>query len=224
MHKQLLNLGILFLLVTGCKFSAFNQDSAQTANVNNAAVSTPNTAKAASEATNSETNSTLVSQVKTPATQQANAVCPDPAKPCRHKEKTFDDWELSFKMPPKLQPNKPYKSAAFYALILKTYETGDDCDGGEYIEAVETERKNLQINYPERKAFAAYQCPNMGAVDYDFEGKWSAGKENIVIGNFLAIYAGETKAEAENLLSKIKTRYPEAAIKQMTATYEKIEQ
>lgn len=222
MHKQLLNLGILFLLVTGCKLSQFNQDS--TPNINNNPVSITNTAKAASNSANTETNSTVILQTQTPTAQQADAVCANPAKPCHHKEKTFDDWELSFKMPAKLQPNKTYKSAAFYAVILKTYEMGDDCDGGEYIEAVETKRRKLQTNYSERKVFAGFQCPNMAAVDYDFDGKWSADKESIAVGNFLAIYAGASKAEAENLLAELKTEYPEAIITQMTASYEKIEQ
>ena len=224
MSKQVLNLGILFLLVAGCKFSAFNQNPAQNVKVNNNTISTANSAKNTFDSANTETNSAVVSQTKTPAAQQANAVCSDPAKPCNHKEKTFDDWELSFKMPAKLQPNKPYKSAAFYAVILKTYKMGDDCDGGEYIEAVEAERKELQLNHSERKVFAGFQCPNMAAVDYDFEGKWSENKESIAIGNFLAVYAGTTKAGAENLLSELKTEYPKAAIKQMTASYEKVEQ
>lgn len=224
MHKQLLNLGILFLLVAGCKFSAFNQDSSQNANVSSNAVSATETTKAAFNAANSETNSAAISQTKTPGVQHSNAVCADPANPCNHKEKTFDAWELSFKMPAKLQPNRPYKSAAFYAVILKTYEMGDDCDGGEYIEAVETERKELQSAHSERKVFAGFQCPNMAAVDYDFDGKWNANKESIAVGNFLAIYAGATKTAAENLVDELKTKYPEAAIKQMTASYEKLEE
>lgn len=224
MHKQLLNLGILFLLVAGCKFSAFNQDSPQNDNVSSNHAAVNNTAKVAFNAANMETNSTVVSPVKTSVAPPSNAVCSDPAKPCQHKEKTFDEWELSFKMPAKLQPNKPYKSAQFYAVILKTYEMGEDCDGGEYIEAVEAERKELQAAHSERKVFASYQCPNMAAVDYDFAGKWSADKESLAVGNFLAIYAGATKTEAENLLDELKSEYPEAALKQMTASYEKLEE
>lgn len=224
MYEQFLKLGLLFLLVAGCKFSTFNQKTPQNANGSNNAASIGNTAKATSNSANTENNSANIPLPAKTIAQAPNLVCADPANPCNHKEKRFDAWELPFKMPVKLQPNKPYKSAAFYALILKIYEMGDDCDGGEYIEAVETERKELQVNHPARKVFAAYQCPNMAAVDYDFEGKWSADKESLVIGNFLAIYAGETKSEAENLLNVIKTDYPEANIKQMTASYEKIEQ
>ncbi len=156
--------------------------------------------------------------------QRADAVCPDPAKPCHHKEKHFDDWELSFRMPSKMTPNKTYSSAPFYAVIVKTYEMAEDCDGGEYIEAVEAERKRLQSSEPGKKAFASYECPNMGAVNYEFDGKWDAKKDNIVIGNFLAIYAGETKEDADQMLKKLTSKYPDAKIKRMTAGYEIIEQ
>jgi hypothetical protein len=165
--------------------------------------------------------SNSVAAVPTPKpAATANAVCPDPAKPCHHKEKNFDDWELSFKMPAKLPPNKPVKSAPFYAVILKTYPMGDDCDGGEYIEAVEAERKREQANQLDRKVFAAYQCPNMAAVGYEFAGRWDAKKENVLIGNFLAIYAGASKAEGEEALSFFRNSYPQAQLKQMTAVYE----
>ena len=72
--------------------------------------------------------------------QQRNAVCPIPDKPCQSKEKEFADWELSFRLPAKIAPNKTYSSAPFYAVILKTYKSVEDCDGGEYIEAIEAER------------------------------------------------------------------------------------
>ena len=156
----------------------------------------------------------------TPATAKTNAVCPDPAKPCQHKDKHFDVWELSFKMPAKLKANKTYSSAPFYALILKTYKSDDDCDGGEYIEAVEAERKQLQRTQRGRKVFASYECPNMGAVDYDFDGRWDAKREYSLIGNFLGIDAGETREDANEMFAKLKGKYPKAVIKQMSATYE----
>lgn len=219
MQKQLINLSLLLLLITGCKLSAFNQNSDQNEN----SISRREISNAAFNSANTTINSNSVSQSET-ASRQVNNVCSDPLNPCHHKEKTFDDWELSFKMPAKLLPNKPYKSAPFYAVILKTYEMNDDCDGGEYIEAVEAERKKVQSDQPQRKVFAAYQCPNMGAVDYDFEGKLSANKESILIGNFLAIYSGATQSEAEKILQSVKDEYPDAVIKQMTASYERIEQ
>jgi hypothetical protein len=97
-------------------------------------------------------------------------------------------------MPAKLPPNKPVKSAPFYAVILKTYPMGDDCDGGRIYRGCRGERKREQAMQLDRKVFAAYQCPNMGAVDYEFAGKWDAKKENVLIGNFIAIYAGTNKS------------------------------
>jgi hypothetical protein len=160
----------------------------------------------------------------TPIVQKTNAVCPDPAKPCQHKDKQFDAWELPFRMPARLRANKPYKSAAFYAVIIKTYETDEDCDGGEYIEALELERKNEQKKQPSRKVFAYYSCPNMAAVGYDFDGMWSADRERVLIQNFIAVYAGETKQEGEAALKSLKNKYPQASLKQMTAIFENIVQ
>jgi len=158
----------------------------------------------------------------TPARQAPNAVCPDPAKPCHHKSKRFDDWELSFKLPAKLAPNKTYSSAPFYALILKEYGYVEDCDGGEFVIAEENERKQLQKAQPTRKVFVDYQCPNMAAVGYDFPGR--ADTEKVLISNFLAIYAGQNPGEADALLGELKAKYPKAVIKRMTASYEDMQQ
>lgn len=166
----------------------------------------------------------LAQGVPLPTPTAASTVCSDPAVKCDHKQKHFDDWELPFKIPAKLAANKPYRSSPFYAVMLKTFEIEDDCDGGEFVIAVEKERKKLQKNEPGRKVFASYQCPNMGAVDYDFEGKMDAAKENVLIGNFIAIYAGTTRAEAEEMLAPLKKSYPNAVIKKMTASFEVIDQ
>ena len=212
MKERLLFLGLVITITLGCKLGSTTAENSQRPSANDRG-----------RTENLSTNNPVPEATPKPA-QTANAVCPEPAKPCHHKEKNFDDWELSFKMPAKLPPNKPVKSAPFYAVILKTYAMGDDCDGGEYIEAVETERKREQAMQLERKVFAAYQCPNMGAVDYEFAGKWDAKKENVLIGNFIAIYAGKTKAEGEEALGFYKNSYPQAQLKQMTAVYEMIVQ
>jgi hypothetical protein len=216
MKERILTLSLVLLIALGCKLgssTAQNGPAAENPRTENSKASAPNTTTVEPEAT-----------PKPAKAQTANAVCPDPAKPCHHKEKRFDDWELSFKMPAKLPPNKPLKSAPFYAVILKTYPMVEDCDGGEFIEAAEADRKREQANQLERKVFASYECPNMGAVNYDFEGRFDAKKESIVIGNFIAIYAGTTKAEGEEALRFLKSEYPHAQLKQMTAVYELIEQ
>lgn len=158
------------------------------------------------------------------AKQQGNAVCPDPAKPCHHKQKKFDVWEMSFKLPARIVDNKSYKSAPFYAVMLKTINIDDDCDGGEYYKALESERKKVQATQPQRKVFASYACPNMGAVDYDFAGKIDASGDNVLIQNFIAVYGGTTQTEAETLRRTLSAKYPKAVVKKMNATWERIVQ
>lgn len=158
------------------------------------------------------------------ALQQGNAVCPNPAAPCNHRQKKFDVWELSFKLPARIVDNKTYKSAPFYAVMLKTFNIDDDCDGGEYYISLERERKKVQAMQPERKVFASYMCPNMSAVDYDFAGKMNAAGDSVVIQNFIAVYGGTTQAEAETLRRSLSAKYPKAVVKKMNATWERIVQ
>ena len=212
MTKAILFLAVGLVLVLGCKLGA------ETPSANQSNAGSP----AAATNTHGTTTEVNAEASATPARQAANAVCPDPAKPCHHKSKTFDDWELSFRMPAKIVPNKTYSSAPFYALILKEYGYVEDCDGGEFVIAQEEERKQLQRTQPGRKVFVDHDCPNMAAVGYDFPGR--ADSEKVLISNFLAIYAGQSKAEADALLAELKAKYPKAVIKRMTANYEDMQQ
>jgi len=213
MKERLFTLTFVLLIALGCKLGS-------TTAQNGAAESSPDerstVANALAESSTTEPEATP----KPAAKQTANAVCSDPSKPCHHKEKRFDDWELSFKMPVKLTPSKAHRSAPFYAVILKTYPMGEDCDGGDFIEAAEADRKREQANQLDRKVFASYECPNMGAVGYDFDGRWDSKKETVILSNFIAIYAGTSKAEGEEALRFMKSEYPQAQLKQMTAMYE----
>jgi hypothetical protein len=222
-QKYLFVFAITVFFMSGCKSpeisinnTAATNNSTQPANNSNSPQNTP--FKSNENASNSANDQ------KTPPAQPVNEVCPNPGKPCNHKDKEFADWELSFKMPVKLQPNKSYKSAPFYAIILKRYEESEDCDGNEFIEAAERDRKDEQAKQPERKVFASYGCPNTDAVVYDFEGRTDAKKDNVLIDDFIAIYAGETKEAGEALLQSMKSKYPKATLKQMTAIYEVMSQ
>lgn len=209
-------LALVFLIALGCKIGATNE---------NVAVDKvrPSQTPASSSPSPSPANANAGPEPTPDPSKASNVVCSDPAKPCHHPDKHFDDWELSFKMPAKLKPNSEYRSGPFYGVILKVYPI-DDCDGGEFIEAAETERKREQASRRDRKVFASYECPNMGAVGYEFDGRWDAKRENLVIGNFIAIYAGTTESEADQILNSVKGTYPKAQIKKMTATFEVIEQ
>jgi hypothetical protein len=223
MQTHLITLCLFILLVAGCKLTASSHQSEQSVS------STPTPATVESQTKNAQdTPADPDEPTPVPPPQrtreEASTVCPDPGKPCHHKEKRFDDWELPFRLPARLKANTPYQSAPFYAVILKTYPMGEDCDGGEFIEAAERDRRREQSNQLARKVFGSYECPNMVAVQYDFEGRMDASGESVKLGNFIALYAGETRAEAEEALRFMKSEYPQAMLKQMTASYEKIEQ
>jgi hypothetical protein len=149
-------------------------------------------------------------------------VCPDPQKPCHHREKKFDVWELSFHLPAKIKPNVTYKSAAFYAVIIKKYDGG--CEEFDFNSKIEAERKRVQKLYPTRKVFADYSCPNMDAVGYDFAGKTDKNGESVLYMDYIAVYAGKSLIEADQLLEELRGKFPKAEVKKMTANWERIEQ
>ncbi|HSK73028.1 MAG TPA: hypothetical protein VK892_15115 [Pyrinomonadaceae bacterium] len=221
--KLLLITAFAALLLSGCGFAVSSQNSGRN--------ETPSAENASSGIKGADLFGEANQQKNTADNRKppkkaplSNAVCPHPDKPCHHKEKQFAEWELPFRLPAKIQPNKTISSAPFYAVLLKTYDSVEDCDGGEYIEEAEAERKRLQNLQLERKVFASYGCPNMDAVSYDFEGRYDAAKEMVLIDNFIAIYAGETKEEAEQLRKQMLDEYPKAVVKRMTANWERIEQ
>ena len=146
-------------------------------------------------------------------------VCADPSAPCKSPNKEFAPYELSFQLPKRLRPNVGYKSAPFWAVLLKlkSADPDADCDEGEYSSKLENERKQVQSMFPDRKVFADQQCPDMGAVSYTISGKNN-------VNTFVAVYGGATRAEAETLLLKAKHKYPGASIKSMQVIFEQTEQ
>ena len=143
-------------------------------------------------------------------------VCPNPAAPCQSKHKSFEKYELSFVLPRTIKPNVDYSSQPFFAVILKTLKEAD-CDQGEYSSAVEKLRVQAQKLFPDRKAFAQQQCPDMGAVAYTINGKSDATI-------FIAVYAGESRLEADQALAKAKAAYPTARVVKMQVSFQRIEQ
>lgn len=143
--------------------------------------------------------------------QTPNNVCPNPAAPCQHKQKRFEAYELSFRLPAKLKKTA-YKSSVFYGLVLETIAESD-CDEGETSSVLENKRKNAQSFLSDHKVFADHQCPNLTAVSYLFNGEPNTG-------SFLGVYAGETLEEAEEMLSIAKERYPESSIKKMQVVFD----
>lgn len=157
-----------------------------------------------------------VASAQTPA-----QVCPDPAAPCTSPEKTFAPYELTFKLPDQLKPNVDYPTVPFHAVILKTFPRfepgGDECDGGEFSTKVEKQRAEAQALFPDRKVFAAHQCPDMGAVLYQINGRpYNAF--------FIAVYGGTTFAEARQVLAQARRKFSRSTVKEMQAIYTRLEE
>ncbi len=139
------------------------------------------------------------------------AVFPKPNARWSTPQKEFAPYELPFRLPRKLNANVDYESATFYAVVLLR-ENNPACDGGEYTVRVEKFRKQAQQRFPDRKVFADHQCPDMSAVSYSVEGKGSTTA-------MVAVYAGNSGAEALTVLKKARAAYPKAELKRMRVIY-----
>src|SRR6267142_2148886 len=79
-------------------------------------------------------------------TANAQRICPDPAKPCGN----FKPYELPFNIPPSQKAKAEDKSAAFYAIILKSAKP---CS------IPEDERLAAQLLFPQNKVFVSrFEC------------------------------------------------------------------
>jgi hypothetical protein len=147
--------------------------------------------------------------------QGALSVCPDPQEPCQSRAKEFAPYELSFRLPGRLRRNVDYKSLPFYAVVLKVdpaFQAGDDCDGGEFSTKWEQEREQVQRDFPDRKVFVSYQCPDMGALSYLSNGK---PLQEV----FMAVYGGQTESEARRILLQARLKFPRATVTRMRVVY-----
>jgi hypothetical protein len=144
--------------------------------------------------------------------QTNGKVCGNPSAPCSHSKWKFEAHDISFKLPRTLKWHKNYYSANFYAIILKSKPAIKDPDGvagnkecSGYFS--ETERSDAQKQFPANKVFASrFGCDITGVaytdVDYDY--------------NILAVYAGETEAQAKNFLKTVKAKgFSDANIRKM---------
>lgn len=138
------------------------------------------------------------------------SVCGNPASPCV-KSYRFPPHDLSFTLPAKLKWQTNYRSAYFYAIILKSRpvvqdENVDDvrCSRGYYSEE---ERSRVQALFPAKKVFATRNGCYMPSVWYtNVNSKYE----------FVSVYAGTTEAEAKALLPTVKVKgFIDANIRKM---------
>lgn len=125
---------------------------------------------------------------------------PDPAKP----RPGFKPHQLSFETPQDGVARDEFRSAPFYAVILKTAET---CS------VKEKERAEIQALFPANKVFAP-----LANCDQDPEDTISYTNVNPKVG-FIAVYAGDSLEQAQQFLAAVKQRgrFPGANLRRMQA-------
>jgi hypothetical protein len=133
---------------------------------------------------------------------QVGKIHPDPAKP----RPGFQPHNLSFETPQDGVARAEFRSAHFYAVILKTFER---------CKWTEKERSEIQALFPKNKVFA----PKDGCNEDDpHEDPFGYTNVNAKVG-FIAVYAGDTQEEAQRFLEAVKQtgRFAGANLRRMQA-------
>ena len=130
------------------------------------------------------------------------AVCGNPQVACK-TEIPFKPYDLPFAMPSNAVI---YDTDLFYAIILQSVKApNDECE----IFISEREREAAQALFPDHKVFSS-RCFESGEVGY------TGISPN---AHFMAVYAGKTLADANQMLAAVKAtgKYPGANIRRMRA-------
>ena len=136
--------------------------------------------------------------------QRPAALCPDPTVACRTSVK-FEPYQLPFRIPANAFI---FETEPFYAVVLKSVrDTTSDCT----VFIPEAERLAAQALFPRHKVFAS-RCSEPGELFYS---DMAPGHE------FMAVYAGRTRAEAARMLAKVKAtgKYPGANVRRTFAGF-----
>ncbi|MET0623313.1 MAG: hypothetical protein ABW250_10070 [Pyrinomonadaceae bacterium] len=130
------------------------------------------------------------------------AVCGDPTVRCRTTVE-FQPYQLPFVVPTN---GVIWESEQFYAVILKSVRDaskGEDCN----VFVPESEREAAQALFPRNKVFAS-RCFEPGDLFY-----MGVAEDT----QFMAVYAGRTRAEAQATLAKVKAagQFPGANLRRL---------
>jgi hypothetical protein len=130
-------------------------------------------------------------------------VCGDPTVRCQTSVE-FQPYDLPFRVPKKAVI---WESEMFYAIILKSVNAKKDCA----LNVSEDERLEAQALFPHSKVFAD-RCAEPGTLFYT-----GANPDY----HFMAVYAGRTRAEAEQTLATVRAtgRYPGANLRRLQAGF-----
>jgi hypothetical protein len=138
------------------------------------------------------------------ARKRPAVVCGDPTVPCKTSVE-FKPYQLPFVVP---KDGVIADSEKFYAVILKSLrDAAQDCT----VAVPESERLKAQELFPRNKVFAS-RCNDPEELYYS----------NLADGQqFMAVFAGRTRAEAERVLAKVKAagKYPGAYLRHMTTGF-----
>jgi hypothetical protein len=140
------------------------------------------------------------------ATPRLARICPDPTARCRTSVE-FQPYHLPFAVP---ADAVIWETEKFYAVILKSVRDeshGADCN----VFVPEAERLAAQELFPHHKVFAS-RCVEAGDLFYT----GVAGDSQ-----FMAVYAGRTRAEAQAVLARVKAtgKYPGANLRRLSTGF-----
>jgi len=135
-----------------------------------------------------------------PALAQAGKIHPDPAK----SRPGFKPHQLSFDTPQDGVARDEFRSAFFYAVILKT---SGRCG------VKDKERAEIQALFPSNKVFYP-----LSDCEQDPEDTIWYTNVNLKVG-FIGVYAGDTLEQAQQFLAAVKQsgRFPGANLRRMQA-------
>ena len=115
------------------------------------------------------------------------SICPDPTIPCPTSYE-FKPHQMPFRLPANAVI---WETEAFYAIILRSVPNpNDDCA----LIVPEDERLETQKLFPRHKVFAT-RCYDVEELYYTNTAR---GQQ------FMAVYAGRTRAQANQMLAKVK--------------------
>jgi hypothetical protein len=161
---------------------------------------------------------THVAAANAGAQERRNTVCPDPAAPCSSSVVKFKPHQLSFKVLRKTgkETGPLAVSASFYAVMLQSTASNHSNPELKCSSHVPDDaRLAAQKLFPERKVFASrYDCgEEADFFNYIDEGRKEFDQEQ----NFMAVYAGETLAQAQAMLKRVRVtgRFPGANLRKM---------
>jgi hypothetical protein len=138
------------------------------------------------------------------AQRRPASVCGDPTARCRSSVE-FEPHQLPFEVP---RDAVIFETEKFYAVILKSgRDKTQDCTAF----VAEAERLEAQALFPRNKVFSS-RCYDPGELYYE-------GVDPDV--RFMAVYAGRTRAEAADLLARVRAtgRFPGAYLRRTSTGF-----